>query len=58
MNISKGKSLQVLINGRHVFMGYLRNPQKTASEFTEDGWLKSGDIGYLDKVHTKMHKTI
>lgn len=31
-------------------MGYLRNPHKTASEFTEDGWLKSGDIGYIDKV--------
>ena len=31
-------------------MGYLRNPVKTASEFTDDDWLKSGDIGYIDKV--------
>ena len=31
-------------------MGYLRNPEKTASEFTDDVWLKSGDIGYIDKV--------
>lgn len=44
-----GGQSEVLINGRHVFMGYLRNPHKTASEFTEDGWLKSGDIGYIDK---------
>ncbi|XP_065912809.1 long-chain-fatty-acid--CoA ligase ACSBG2-like isoform X2 [Dysidea avara] len=39
---------EVLIFGRHVFMGYLRNPEKTASEFTEDGWLKSGDLGFID----------
>ena len=34
-------------------MGYLRNPKKTASEFTDDGWLKSGDIGYIDKVNNE-----
>ena len=42
-----------MIYGRHVFMGYLRNPKKTASEFTDDGWLKSGDIGYIDKVNNE-----
>jgi len=41
---------QVLVHGRNVFMGYLRNNQKTASEFMDDGWLKSGDLGYIDKV--------
>lgn len=48
--ITRNILIQLLINGRHVFMGYLRNPGKTVSEFTDDGWLKSGDIGYIDKV--------
>ena len=39
-------------------MGYLRNPGKTASEFTDDGWLKSGDIGYIDKVNNICNATI
>ena len=39
-------------------MGYLRNPGKTASEFTDNGWLKSGDIGYIDKVNNICNATI
>lgn len=39
-------------------MGYLRNPEKTAGEFTDDGWLKSGDIGYIDKVDTEIRHVV
>lgn len=41
--------LQVVISGRNVFMGYLNNPEKTQQVFTEDGYLRSGDYGCLDK---------
>ena len=43
-------SYQVLIKGRHVFMGYMWEGQATRNTFTEDGWLKTGDLGHISEV--------
>jgi len=39
---------EILIRGDNVFKGYWKMPQETAEAFTDDGFLKSGDIGAID----------
>ena len=40
---------EVQAKGPNVFLGYFKNPEATASVMTEDGWLKTGDMGVMDK---------
>ncbi len=39
---------EILVKGPNVFVGYLKDPKKTAECFSSDGFFKTGDLGYLD----------
>lgn len=39
---------EIQLRGPNVTPGYFENPQATAATFTEDGWLKTGDVGRRD----------
>jgi long-chain acyl-CoA synthetase len=40
---------EILFRGATVIAGYDRDPDANARSFTEDGWLRSGDIGEIDE---------
>ena len=40
---------EIQAQGPNVFAGYLHLPDKTVEAFTEDGWFRTGDLGYFDK---------
>lgn len=39
---------EIQLRGPNITPGYFRNPEATAATFTEDGWLKTGDVGRRD----------
>jgi long-chain acyl-CoA synthetase len=49
VNVKIGENNEILVKGETVMSGYFNKPAETAAAFTEDGWFRTGDAGYIDE---------
>jgi long-chain-fatty-acid--coA ligase len=47
VEVKIGENNEILVKGDNVMPGYYKNAEATAEAFTPDGWLRTGDAGYL-----------
>ena len=45
---ASGEVGEIQVKGPNVFKGYWHMPEKTAEEFTDDAYFKTGDVGFFD----------
>ena len=57
-DLPEGEVGEIRVRGPGVMKGYWGNPQATKDTITEDGWLKSGDAGYLKDGYLYIHDRI
>ncbi len=51
-----GEPGELQFQGNDLITGYLNNPEATAKAFTEDGWYRSGDLGYTVDSDERGHQ--
>ncbi|KAL5363987.1 hypothetical protein BJX96DRAFT_156546 [Aspergillus floccosus] len=54
--VPAGEVGELYMRGPNIFLGYHNNPTATADCLSEDGWFRTGDVGYQDK-HNNFYIT-
>lgn len=49
VDLPVGEIGEICVKGGHVMLGYYNNEEATAAAFTEEGYFKTGDFGYMDE---------
>ena len=51
---SPGETGELQLSGPMIFHRYYNNEQATRAAFTEDGWFRTGDVGYIDHGRLRL----
>ena len=49
VNVRLGEDGEILVKGPGVFQGYYKDEEKNRQVFIDDGWFRTGDMGYFDQ---------
>ena len=50
VEVETGQSGEVLLRGGSIMAGYLDDPEETQKVLSDDGWLRTGDLGQVDEA--------
>jgi long-chain acyl-CoA synthetase len=55
VDVKIGENGEIYLRGKHVFVGYYKNEEATRETLDAEGWLASGDAGFMDESgHLKV----
>ena len=55
-DVAAGETGEIVLRGGSIMSHYLDDPEATAAALSEDGWLRTGDLGVVDERRMPAHR--